>query len=75
MHTDDYLPVFGSIIHRSERCLTKIEQRYDPENDLPRSQPPVTWAERDLAEAIRELIKAVEVLANKLDALNGEVTK
>jgi len=48
--------------------LARIEAKYNPEFDMRRDGPPVTWAEMDLAEAVTELAAKVEELETKLAA-------
>ena len=42
--------------------LSQIESRYNPENDMRKEGPPVTWAEYDLYLAVEALTKRVEAL-------------
>lgn len=49
-----------------ESIIQKIENRYDPEFDINPSGPRVTWAEAELAEAVKTLLARVVVLENEL---------
>lgn len=42
--------------------IKRIEQEHDPDFDLTPGGPRVTWAERALAQAIRDLAAEVEAL-------------
>lgn len=45
--------------------LSKIARRYDPENDAHQ----VTWAEKELVDAISDLIEHIIVLTDRVDTL------
>jgi hypothetical protein len=52
-----------------EAIIQKIENRYDPEFDIIPDGPRVTWAEAELAEAIKSLLAriAASVAAENVD--------
>lgn len=52
-----------------ESIIQKIEGRYDPEFDLIPDGPRVTWAEAELAEAIKALLARIKVLEAELQSM------
>jgi hypothetical protein len=52
--------------------LDEIERRYNPEFDIPQGeQPPVTWAEMYLAEALKIAIKEIEELRQEIESIKA----
>jgi len=52
-----------------ESIIQKIENRYNPEFDVIINGPRVTWAEAELAEAVKTLLARVVVLEAELAAM------
>jgi len=52
-----------------ESIIQKIENRYDPEFDINPSGPRVTWAEAELADAVKTLLARVVILEAELAAM------
>ena len=55
--------------------LYKIEDRYDPENDLIPEAPPVTYTDKVLLNAINFLLARVENLEREVRCLNREMER
>lgn len=51
-----------------EGIIQKIEGRYNPEFDIIPDGPRVTWAEAELAEAIKSLLARIKVLEAELQS-------
>jgi len=54
-----------------EVIIQKIENRYDPEFDLIPDGPRVTWAEAELAEAIKSLLARIAALEAELQSMKA----
>jgi hypothetical protein len=54
-----------------ESITQKIDSRYNPEFDVPQNgQPPVTWVEAELVEAVKLLLARIENLEARLNRVS-----
>jgi hypothetical protein len=53
--------------------LEKIDKRYDPERDLIKDAPSVTYTDKTLLDAVCFLVSRVESLERDLRALKGKL--
>lgn len=54
---------------RIELMIDALERRYDAENDIIKDAPAVTYADMQLIEMVKQLVKIVNNLEYQIDSL------
>lgn len=58
---------------REQRIIDELEKRYNPECDLIRDAPAVTWTDYALLTLVQDLYKRVNVLESRLEEVESDV--